>query len=99
MSSFTQITAAHVSSTGAQVTTGNTRLRAATISQKNGSAGALVVKNGSATGTTLWKVDVPGGGTSLLHMILPDAGIRCERGIYVSVATSITSTLYYDGGP
>jgi len=96
---WTQIISAHVSITGAQVTTSNTRLRAATISQKNGSAGQLTVRDGSATGPIRWRVDVPAGGTSLLHLLLPDAGIRLERGIYVSVATSITSTLYYDGGP
>lgn len=94
---WTQVQAYHVSALSS-VTTANSRLRALTISSKNANATHIALKNGSSIGATKLKVEVPNS-TALTHILIPDAGIRFESGVYVSVPTSIAATLYIDGGP
>jgi len=76
---------------------GRTRIRGITGTSK-ASAGNIVFKNTSITGTTLLTIPLTGA-VSSIDPYIPDNGVLFNAGAYITVpATSVTGvTVYYDG--
>ena len=80
-----------------QVFLGRTRIRGITGTSK-ASAGNIVFKNTSITGTTLLTIPTTGA-VSSIDPYIPDNGVLFKAGAYITVpAASVTGvTVYYDG--
>ena len=80
-----------------QVFLGRTRIRGITGTSK-ASAGNIVFKNTSITGTTLLTIPLTGA-VSSIDPYIPDNGVLFDAGAYITVtATSVTGvTVFYDG--
>ena len=76
---------------------GRTRIRGITGTSK-ASAGNIVFKNTSITGTTLLTIPLTGAASSI-DPYIPDNGVLFDAGAYVNLtAASVTGvTVYYDG--
>ena len=76
---------------------GRTRIRGITGTSK-ASAGSIVFKNTSITGTTLLTIPLTGA-VSSIEPYIPDNGVLFDAGAYITVpATSVTGvTVFYDG--
>ena len=76
---------------------GRTRIRGITGTSK-ASAGSIVFKNTSITGTSLLTIPLTGTATSI-DPYIPDNGVLFDAGAYVNLtAASVTGvTVYYDG--
>jgi hypothetical protein len=76
---------------------GRTRIRGITGTSK-ASAGSIVFKNTSITGTSLLTIPLTGTATSI-DPYIPDNGVLFKAGAYVNLtAASVTGvTVYYDG--
>ena len=76
---------------------GRTRIRGITGTSK-ASAGNIVFKNTSITGTTLLTIPLTGA-VSSIDPYIPDNGVLFDAGAYVNLtAASVTGvTVYYDG--
>ena len=76
---------------------GRTRIRGITGTSK-ASAGNIVFKNTSITGTTLLTIPLTGA-VSSIDPYIPDNGVLFNAGAYVNLtAADITGvTVYYDG--
>lgn len=70
---------------------GPARVKSVTIAYASG--GTVVIKDGGASGTTVWSFTAPAAAGSLSALI-PGDGIRCGTDIYVAV-TSATATVVY----
>ena len=79
------------------VFTGRTRIRGITGTSK-ASAGNIVFKNTSITGTSLLTIPLTGA-VSSIDPYIPDNGVLFDAGAYVNLtAASVTGvTVYYDG--
>ena len=77
---------------------GRTRIRGITGTSK-ASAGNIVFKNTSITGTTLLTIPLTGKQLSSIEPYIPDNGVLFDAGAYVNItAADITGvTVYYDG--
>ena len=80
-----------------QVFLGRTRIRGITGTSK-ASAGSIVFKNTSITGTTLLTIPTTGA-VDAIEPYIPDNGVLFDAGAYINVpATSVTGvTVFYDG--
>jgi len=80
-----------------QVFLGRTRIRGITGTSK-ASAGSIVFKNTSITGTTLLTIPLTGA-VSSIDPYIPDNGVLFDAGAYINLtAADITGvTVYYDG--
>jgi len=80
-----------------QVFLGRTRIRGITGTSK-ASAGSIVFKNTSITGTTLLTIPTTGA-VDAIEPYIPDNGVLFDAGAYITVpATSVTGvTVFYDG--
>ena len=76
---------------------GRTRIRGITGTSK-ASAGNIVFKNTSITGTTLLTIPTTGA-VDAIEPYIPDNGVLFDAGAYITVpATSVTGvTVFYDG--
>ena len=76
---------------------GRTRIRGITGTSK-ASAGSIVFKNTSITGTSLLTIPLTGTATSI-DPYIPDNGVLFDAGAYINLtAASVTGvTVYYDG--
>jgi hypothetical protein len=76
---------------------GRTRIRGITGTSK-ASAGSIVFKNTSITGTSLLTIPLTGAASSI-DPYIPDNGVLFDAGAYVNLtAASVTGvTVYYDG--
>ena len=81
----------------ATVFAGRTRIRGITGTSK-ASAGNIVFKNTSITGTSLLTIPLTGAASSI-DPYIPDNGVLFDAGAYVNLtAASVTGvTVYYDG--
>ena len=80
-----------------QVFLGRTRIRGITGTSK-ASAGSIVFKNTSITGTTLLTIPTTGA-VDAIEPYIPDNGVLFDAGAYITVpAASVTGvTVFYDG--
>jgi hypothetical protein len=75
------------------VFTGRTRIKAIYVSPDTG-VGAVVLRDGGAGGTVLYKIDVPAG-SSAIYMSLPEDGILFKDGAYADLTTVISATFFW----
>ena len=80
-----------------QVFLGRTRIRGITGTSK-ASAGNIVFKNTSITGTTLLTIPTTGA-VSSIDPYIPDNGVLFKAGAYITVPAAVVTgvTVYYDG--
>ena len=60
------------------------------------SAGSVVLKNGGASGTTLFEMATPAGATLTQNIDFNDVGMRFESDCHATL-TNITSITFLDG--
>jgi len=65
------------------------RLKGIIVVSSGGGVGTVELKTTSATGTTLFKTDVPSN--LVVSLNIPEYGILFPQGIYVSTFTSLAS--------
>lgn len=70
---------------------GPARVKGITVSFASG--GTVAIKDGGASGTTVWAFTAPAG-AGVVNIPLPGDGIRCGTSIYCAV-TSATATVVY----
>ena len=82
---------------GAERTTSGTafagpaRVKSITISYASG--GTVAIKDGGASGTTVWSFTAPAAAGSV-HVLLPGEGVRCSTDVCVALS-SATATVAY----
>lgn len=72
-----------------------TRVKGLLVSPTPGSAGAVVVKDGGASGTTRLAINVASGATSPFPVVVPGEGILFSTDVYVDVTTVASVTVFY----
>lgn len=70
---------------------GPARVKGLTISFASG--GTVVIKDGGASGTTVWSFTAPLA-AGVVNVLLPGEGIKCNTSVYCAV-TSATATVIY----
>jgi hypothetical protein len=79
--------------TDGYIFTGRTRVKAIYVSPDTG-VGSIVIRDGGAGGTVLYKIDVPAG-SSAIYMSLPEDGILFKDGAYADLTTVISATFFW----
>lgn len=91
MSTLTNVIAKYINSTGT-IYSGAANLAGYHI-KPGGTAGSIEIKDGGSSGTLLATIDITTD-TSVITALLPGNGIRFNNGIYVSLPTSATITVF-----
>lgn len=82
------------SHTSATLVTGRSRLQGVVVNTSTGATGNLILyDNTAASGTVLLEVDEKD--VSTVDIIIPNDGILAKKGIYVSLPTNVTITIFY----
>lgn len=59
-------------------------------------AGSLVIKDGGASGTTVFQASWPANTTPApFNIVIPAEGIRCETSVYADVTDLTSITVFY----
>ena len=58
-------------------------------------AGMLTFRDGGASGTIIFQLDVPGNSNNATNVIIPGPGILFETDCYVSMPTGYNVTIFY----
>ena len=76
---------------------GRTRVRGCHGVSAAATAGALIVRNTSQSGTKVMEIDAPAA-AGTIEPFIPDIGVMCTAGAYIDISTGYDSvTLFYDG--
>ena len=76
---------------------GRTRVRGMHGVSKASTAGALIVRNTSQSGTKVMEIDAPAA-AGTVEPFIPDNGVLCTAGAYVDISTGYDSVrMFYDG--
>ena len=73
------------------VFSGRTRVRALTISFASG--GTVTIKDGGASGTTVWSFTAPAA-AGVVNVLLPGEGILCVTDVYVALSSATATVVY-----
>jgi hypothetical protein len=93
----TDVLSAHLSAAGSYYV-GRTRLRGIVISPKASTAATFEIRNGSATATVLYTMDIASLGTpNTFYVLIPGEGILATTGLYLTTSTGtvIGITVFY----
>ena len=93
----TDVLSAHLSAAGSYYA-GRTRLRGIVISPKASTAATFEIRNGSATATVLYTMDIASLGTpNTFYVLIPAEGILASTGLYLTLSVgSVTGiTVFY----
>ena len=93
----TDVQAAHLSAAGSYYV-GRTRLKGIVISPKASTAATFEIRNGSATATVLYTMDIASLGTpNTSYILIPGEGILASTGLYLTLSVgSVTGiTVFY----
>ena len=93
----TDVLSAHLSAAGSYYV-GRTRLRGIVISPKASTAATFEIRNGSATATVLYTMDIASLGTpNTFYVLIPAEGILASTGLYLTLSVgSVTGiTVFY----
>lgn len=77
--------------TSGTVFSGRTRVRGVTISYASG--GTVVIKDGGASGATVWSFTAPAA-AGAISILLPGEGILCTTDVYVALSSATASVVY-----
>ena len=91
MTMQTDVLAVSLAASGA-VTGSRTRVRSLVI-EPGAVAGSVVVKDGGASGTTLFTVNTTAGGTTF-NVLIPGEGVLCSTSAF-AVLTNAKVTVFY----
>ena len=76
---------------------GRTRVRGIHGVSNSSTAGALIVRNTSQSGTKVMEIDAPAA-AGTVEPFIPDNGVLCTAGAYVDISSGYDSaTMFYDG--
>jgi len=76
---------------------GRTRVRGMHGVSNSSTAGALIVRNTSQSGTKVMEIDAPAA-AGTVEPFIPDNGVLCTAGAYIDISTGYDSaTMFYDG--
>ena len=70
---------------------GRTRVKAIAISYASG--GTVTIKDGGASGTTVWSFTAPAAAGSI-SILLPGEGIVCVTDVYVALSSATATVMY-----
>jgi hypothetical protein len=93
----TDVLSAHLSAAGSYYV-GRTRLRGIVISPKASTAATFEIRNGGATATVLYTMDIASLGTpNTFYILIPGEGILASTGLYLTLSVgSVTGiTIFY----
>jgi len=93
----TDVLSAHLSAAGSYYV-GRTRLKGIVISPKASTAATFEIRNGSATATVLYTMDIASLGTpNTSYILIPGEGILASTGLYLTLSVgSVTGiTVFY----
>ena len=91
----TDVKSAHYTGAAATMYTGRTRLRGI-LFLGDGTAGAIVFRDGGASGPIKLQFDIPANSNNDVGMTLPGEGILFETSIYITMAgTTANMTIFY----
>jgi hypothetical protein len=93
----TDVLSAHLSAAGSYYV-GRTRLRGIVISPKASTAATFEIRNGSATATVLYTMDIASLGTpNTFYVLIPGEGILATTGLYLTTSTGTVTgvTVFY----
>jgi hypothetical protein len=93
----TDVLSAHLSAAGSYYV-GRTRLRGIVISPKASTAATFEIRNGGATATVLYTMDIASLGTpNTSYILIPGEGILASTGLYLTLSVgSVTGiTVFY----
>jgi hypothetical protein len=93
----TDVLSAHLSAAGSYYA-GRTRLRGIVISPKASTAATFEIRNGGATATVLYTMDIASLGTpNTFYVLIPAEGILASTGLYLTLSVgSVTGiTVFY----
>ena len=93
----TDVLSSHLSVAGSYYV-GRTRLRGIVISPKASTAATFEIRNGGATATVLYTMDIASLGTpNTFYVLIPGEGILASTGLYLTLSVgSVTGiTVFY----
>jgi len=93
----TDVLSAHLSAAGSYYA-GRTRLRGIVISPKASTAATFEIRNGGATATVLYTMDIASLGTpNTSYILIPGEGVLASTGLYLTLSVgSVTGiTVFY----
>ena len=93
----TDVKSAHLSAAGSYYAD-RTRLRGIVVTPKATTVATFEIRDGSATGTVLYTMDIPSLGTpNSFYVLVPGEGILAQSGLYLTLSVgSITGiTVFY----
>jgi hypothetical protein len=70
---------------------GRARVKGVTIAYASG--GTVTIKDGGASGTTVWSFTAPAAAGSV-NVLLPGEGILCVTDVYVALSSATASVVY-----
>lgn len=86
----TDVKAAEKTSSGT-VFSGRARVKALTIAFASG--GTVAIKNGGASGATVWSFTAPAAAGSI-NVLLPGEGILCTTDVYAALSSATVTVIY-----
>ena len=93
----TDVKSAHLSAAGSYYG-GRTRVRGIGVTPKATTAATFEIRDGSASGTVLYTMDIPSLGTpNSFYVLVPGEGVLANNGLYLtlSVGTITGITVFY----
>jgi hypothetical protein len=93
----TDVKSAHLSAAGSYYV-GRTRLKGIVISPKASTAATFEIRDGSASGSVLYTMDIASLGTpNVTYLMVPGEGILAATGLYLTLSVgSVTGiTVFY----
>jgi hypothetical protein len=91
MSMQTDVRAISLAASGA-ITDTRTRVRSVVI-EPGASAGSVVIKDGGASGTTLFTINTTANGETF-NVLIPEQGVLCTDSAYAEL-TNAKATVFY----
>lgn len=70
---------------------GPARVKGLTVAYASG--GTVTIKDGGASGTTVWSFTAPAAAGSV-SILLPGDGIKCNTDVYVALASATATVVY-----
>lgn len=93
----TDVLSAHLSAAGSYYV-GRTRIKGIVISPKSSTAATFEIRNGGATASVLYTMDIASLGTpNTFYVLIPGEGILASAGLYLTLSVgSVTGiTVFY----
>lgn len=84
------VSAKEMTATGS-VTGNRARVKGLTISYASG--GTVVIKDGGASGTTVWSFTAPAA-AGTVNVLMPGEGVLCGTNVYATLSSATVTVVY-----